>query len=304
MIRYLAAVSGIALLDSLPGGRRAYHRLGELTQANHRGYELPLLRAGIKTVKQSLAQTGQGDRVLDLGTGWYFKDALLYALTGRFKVTAFDIRDLARMRYVQNYLSLLEEHAEEISIAWQLPLEVLTERLSDWAQHDTLEALLAAAGIERVISVPGCLPIEDEALSFASSYCVLPHVPPALLTEELNQLHRCLRPGGHMLHLIGYEDHFSFYDQGMSPFTHYRFEDRTYRLLFESSLKYQNRLLWPDFRERFTSAGFSVVNETGIVAEDRIEEMESLRPDLPDRFRAYPSEELAKTHSWVLLRKE
>ncbi len=303
MIRYLAAATGIALLDRIPGGTRIYRRLGELTQAKRRGYELPLLRAGIRTVQQSLELTDPGDRIMDLGTGWYFKDALLYALAGRFEVVAYDVRDLARMGYVHNYLDLLAAHADEIGQAWELPVRPIRERLDDWRRCDKLESLLTAAGIERIVGPADCMPIRDESLSHISSYCVLPHVPLALLTEELRELHRCLRPGGHMLHLIGYEDHLSFYDQRVKPFSYYRFEDRTYRLLFESSLKYQNRLLWPDFRDLFESAGFTVLEETGLIDDNHLAAIERLQPELPKRFRRHPVRELAKTHSWALLRK-
>lgn len=303
MIRYIAAIGAISVLARLPGGGRVYRKIGEFTQRNTRGFELSLMRAGINVVKEALHHVEAGERVLDLGTGWYYKDALLYALTGRFSVTAFDVQNLARWRYVKNYLGLLDQHVSELADAWQLSSSILRGRLADWQSCDSLGELRDAAAIELLQGPAPGLPIADESVAFVSSYCVLPHISLDVLEAEFLELRRCLRPGGHMHHLIGYEDHYSFFDPQISPFGYYRYSDRSYRLLFQNSLQYQNRLLWPDYMNLFDRHGFRLVREVSNVSGADLEEIEKLKRDFDPRFREYSDENLAKRHSRVLLEK-
>ena len=105
-----------------------------------------------------------------------------------------------------------------------------------------------------------------------------------------------------MVHLIGYEDHYSFFDPAVSPFRYYRYGDRSYRLLFENSLQYQNRLLWPDFAAAVERHGLVISEEVTDIAAADLRAVRQMKHQFAARFQTYSDDVLARRHSRVMLK--
>lgn len=302
MLRYLGFATAEKVLSALPGGEWLYRELGEVANRRCRGFELDLMREGVEAVAACLKRVRRGARVLDLGTGWHHKDALLYALTGHYQVIAYDVHDLVRPVYLRNYLALLDRCLPELALAWALPETTMRERLDAWRDFDAVADLRARAGIEMIVSPEAEMPFDDDSLGFVSSYCVLPHIEPWLLERELRALTRALGPEGCMQHMLGYADHHSFRDRRVSRLQHLRYSACCHRLLLESRLQYQNRWLWSDYQRLFDALGLEVLDERSDLTEQRLAHARRMQPTLAPRFRDYPLEDLAREHSTVLLR--
>jgi hypothetical protein len=85
---------------------------------------------------------------------------------------------------------------------------------------------------------------------------------------------------------IDLSDHYSHFDDSLSPYNFLRYSDRTWSRL-NSSLLHQNRLRRPDYVSAFERAGFTVV------AEKPWRPGDELPDDLAPRFRSYDPEDLA-----------
>jgi hypothetical protein len=112
---------------------------------------------------------------------------------------------------------------------------------------------------------------------------------------------RLLKPNGLATHQIDYQDHYSYFDGGISAFNFLRYSDREWSR-YNPSLMYQNRLRHRDHLDLIRGAGFEILDEQrrGATAEDCA--IVGALP-LAERFRVYPAEQLAIRSAFVVARK-
>jgi hypothetical protein len=104
-----------------------------------------------------------------------------------------------------------------------------------------------------------------------------------------------------MSSLIDYQDHYSYFDKGISAYNFLQYSDKAWTF-FSPTLNYQNRLRHRDYLDLFREAGFEVVEERlkeGTEADlNAIEQL-----PLAKRFRKYSLPELAVRNALTVVRK-
>jgi hypothetical protein len=262
-----AAVAGAARLFSLsPGTRRAYRVLGNRYEGRKR------VRAGLppRYVERARVLLGlcerhralrDGDRVLELGTGWVHWEGTTLALFHDVEVVLFDVVDNRLGDAYRRYLSQLGPALNRIGEACPHRLDRarrLLGELQDAASFDEAYRLLGAT---YALEPSGDLAhFPEGTFSLVVSTDVLEHVARAHLPRTLAETHRTLRPGGHAIHYIDLADHISYFTG--APRKHYlRYSERAWRCLFENDVQHINRVQRPDWLRMVAEAGFEVVQE-------------------------------------------
>jgi len=124
------------------------------------------------------------------------------------------------------------------------------------------------------------------SVDVVTSTSTLEHIPEDDLVPLLAECRRLLRPDGVLSSRIDLSDHYSHFDDSLSPYNFLRYSDRRWNLL-NSSLLHQNRLRRPDYVAAFEQAGFAVVGEKPWRPDV------ALPNDLAPRFRSYEPEDVA-----------
>src|SRR5262249_35518772 len=100
------------------------------------------------------------------------------------------------------------------------------------------------------------LPFEDNRADVVLSNLVLPHIPPAALSEVIRETARVLRPGGLALHRLNLHDEYATADPRRGALDFLSYSRRTWDLFFNHSIKYNNRLRYTHYMKLFGEAGF------------------------------------------------
>jgi SAM-dependent methyltransferase len=87
----------------------------------------------------------------------------------------------------------------------------------------------------------------------------LEHFRPTDLEFLFTQIRRVLVPGGLGSHIVDHRDHYWHYDKSIHCFHHLTFSDNEWEALSRGRKAYRNRLLEPDYVNRFEDTGFEVL---------------------------------------------
>jgi SAM-dependent methyltransferase len=214
----------------------------------------------------------------EFGAGWDLAIPLSYAALGVGRQVLVDIRPSARVELVNETIALLERQVGPLGGPVS-SLDELEERvgISYLAPRDA-----RATGLEA------------ESIDFVTSTDVCEHIPEDDLAQIFRECRRLLRPGGAISCRIDLQDHYSYFDPGLSRYHFLRFSDRAWRVV-NSPLHFQNRLREPDYRRLVESAGLEIVSWTPSGPSDEgLAELEAM--ELAPRFRnGYTPRELGVT---------
>lgn len=224
----------------------------------------------------------------EFGAGWDLAVPLAYAMLGVGRQVLVDIRPSARLELVNDSIASFERLRAELEAEAGrelrppggpvLALKELEPRfgIRYLAPCDARDTGLPAGSIELVTSTDTC-----------------EHIPEADLAAIFRECRRLLRPGGVFSCRIDLQDHYAYFDPGLSRYNFLRFSDRAWRLV-NSPLHYQNRLRSPDYMRLVREAGFEIlVERPSGPSEDGLAELEAL--PLAPRFRGYGPDELGVT---------
>jgi SAM-dependent methyltransferase len=224
----------------------------------------------------------------EFGAGWDLAIPLAYAMLGVGRQVLVDIRPSARLELVNDSIASFDRLRAELEAEAGrelrplggpvLALKELEPRfgIRYLAPCDARDTGLPAGSIELVTSTDTC-----------------EHIPEADLAAIFRECRRLLRPGGVFSCRIDLQDHYAYFDPGLSRYNFLRFSDRAWRLV-NSPLHYQNRLRSPDYMRLVREAGFEIlVERPSGPSEDGLAELEAL--PLAPRFRGYGPDELGVT---------
>jgi SAM-dependent methyltransferase len=224
----------------------------------------------------------------EFGAGWDLAVPLAYAMLGVGRQVLVDIRPSARLELVNDSIASFERLRAELEAEAGrelrplggpvLALKELEPRfgIRYLAPCDARDTGLPAGSIELVTSTDTC-----------------EHIPEADLAAIFRECRRLLRPGGVFSCRIDLQDHYAYFDPGLSRYNFLRFSDRAWRLV-NSPLHYQNRLRSPDYMRLVREAGFEIlVERPSGPSEEGLAELEAL--PLAPRFRGYGPDELGVT---------
>jgi SAM-dependent methyltransferase len=304
MLAYYTWAVGEKALSHFPGGKYIYRGVSKVVNAGDRSKRrLVGTPTSYRLVRKARELTPPGGTVLDVGTGWHHHEGFLLYLCGDYKIYLFDVEDKASIDYIKTYIQHLLDNVDEVVRELGVDADVVRRKL---------QPLLALSREEIYRACNFTLCITDQtnqpflpvgSVDFMVSNCVLTHIPPPILQPELAALRLMLKPHGLMYMMIGHDDHWSFHDHSVNQFNYYRYPDKFYSRLFDTSFEYQNRMVKSEWMPVFTAAGLKVVDYWGRVTEESRQDIRNL-PHIDERFSRYSLDELATVHSYFLLRPD
>lgn len=259
MLRYLGAASFLKLFSINQQSKKIYRRFGNIIDQDCKNsFHSYSQRGGVLLdlcYRHNVVKTG--DRILELGTGWYHWYALYLRLHYDVKITMFDIWDNRRFNNMKTLISQIQ------------PSNPLLNRILKVQSFDELYELL---NLEYVIDKDGSLSrFPSEQFNCVFSFHTLEHVHRYEVNKEISEINRVLKHGGFSIHQIGLADHLSNYDKKESAKKFLEFPDRTWKRLFENDVQNFNRLQASDWLSLFRNGGFTLIEQkpmdflTGII---------------------------------------
>jgi SAM-dependent methyltransferase len=224
----------------------------------------------------------------EFGAGWDLAIPLAYALLGVERQILVDIRPSARVELIGDTIAVFERLRPELEEKAGRELCALGGAVSSLAELESRFGIRYLAPCDaRDTGLP------EGTVEFVSSTDTCEHIPAADLAAIFAECRRLLRPEGTFSCRIDLQDHYSYFDPGLSRYNFLRFSDRTWGLV-NSPLQYQNRLRASDYLRLVREAGFELVveNPSGPNESGRAE-LETFA--LAERFRGYPIDDLGVT---------
>jgi SAM-dependent methyltransferase len=224
----------------------------------------------------------------EFGAGWDLAIPLAYAQLGVGHQVLIDIRPSARTELVSETISAFERLRPDL------------EEIAGRNLRDLGGPIASLAELEARFGIRYLAPCDARAtglpagsVDFVSSTDTCEHIPAADLAAIFAECRRLLRPGGAFSCRIDLQDHYAYFDSGLSRYNFLRFSDRTWALV-NSPLHFQNRLRAPEYLRLVRDAGLDLVvdNPSGPSEQGRAE-LQAL--PLAERFRGYSPEELGVT---------
>lgn len=267
MIKYVTAATALKLFSISPQTKWMYrllgNTLGQRRRIQHGLDEQYLERAKIileLCEKHHVIQNG--DRLLEIGTGWLPWESTIIRLFYDVEITLFDVWDNRSLGAYKQYFRQLEEiidtELDMNAMQWER-VHSLLQAISKASSFDEIYRLL---GFSYVINPHGTLEqFQDESFAVIFSFNVLEHVDKGILPNFIQDFHRLLKPRGYSIHQIDPGDHLAYYDDSVSRKNYLRYSDKVWKRYFENDVQYFNRVqrsTWLDF---FRQAGFKMLAE-------------------------------------------
>lgn len=184
----------------------------------------------------------------EFGAGWDLAGPLsMYAL-GVTRQHIVDITPCARLELVNGVIAELNRRGGELRRPPGAPLTSLREL------EPRFGIRYRAPADARATALPGV------SVDCIVSTYTMEHIPEPDLRAILAEGRRILKPGGLVLSLIDYQDHYSYRDPSISVYNFLQYSGSQWRW-FNSSLHYQNRLRHSQYQRLFAEAGFEILVE-------------------------------------------
>lgn len=256
------------VFSAIPGGQRLNYLMQRYVQRS-----LPASDERLESYRRvsrkhlenySAMASGRPRDVFEFGSGQSLAVPILLGLEG-CRVMASDVRPLKSDHLVRDMLRRLGAPSlQALGVTHQAPYK-------------------AGEGA----------PAEHFDLIISNS--VLEHVPEPELPALLGECRRILKPAGICSFWVDYQDHWSYFDKGLSPHNFLQFSDRIWPL-YNPGLQYQNRLRHSDYIKAFESSGFEVLS-----VEPRLGEAPSMQ--IAEKFARYRANDLSILGAWFVLAK-
>jgi SAM-dependent methyltransferase len=302
MVKYITTAVALKSFSWNALTRSLYRRLGNQVGNGRRssgkmpGYYVERVKRILRLQKQYKI-VRDGDRIIELGTGWLHWEALTLRLFYDIEAVLFDVWDNRQLGGLKNYIRQLgpmlsngcELSAEELQRAQCLIETIL--------KVESFAELYKLLGFQYVVESSGSLAqFPSGSFQLVVSGGVLEHVKREALPMLIGETRRILKPGGWAVHSIDTADHLEHYDRKVSPKMYLSFSEQTWARLFENEVQYINRIQRGEWLELFKPNGFELIEE-----EARRIDISSL--SLADRYLHMDKRDLECTVLKLALRK-
>lgn len=267
MVKYVAAAAALKAFSAGPQMRSLYRSLGNRV-GNSRRMSGPMPGYYVDRVKRVLRLLSlhgfirDGDRIIELGTGWLHWEALTLRLLFDVEAVLFDVWDNRQLGGLKNYVGQLVpllKDGLDLSRAQRRRAVAIAEQV---VRVDSFEELYALLNFTYVIDSEGSLrQFPENAFQLVVSGGVLEHVKREGLAELADATYRILKPGGWALHSIDSSDHLSHYDESVCKKKYLSYSESTWKYLFANEVQYINRMQRGEWLELFAASGFQMVEE-------------------------------------------
>jgi len=225
----------------------------------------------------------------EFGAGWDLASPLAFWSNGIERQVLVDVRDLLRLRTLNHTIALFDRISTPLRRRPRGQLAAVSELETRFGIYYRAPCDARATGLPA------------QSLDCVTSSNTLEHIPEAEIRAILRECHRCLRDDGVMSFLIDYQDHYSYFDQGISGYNFLQYSDRSWSY-YNPSLHYQNRLRHKDYLALFEDTGWEILEERRHPVSDQ-DLAAVARIRLAERFQPYSPGELAVRDATLVLRK-
>jgi SAM-dependent methyltransferase len=267
MIKYVSTAVALKCFSSTPLTRSFYRSLGNRV-GNKRRSAGPMPGYYVERVKRMLRLQRQhgivedGDRIMELGTGWLHWEALTLRLFYDIKAVLFDVWDNRQLGGLKNYVGQLGPMLNEGFDLSASDLKRAQSLVAAILKVESFDELYKLLDFEYMVQSSGSLAeFQPESFQLVVSGGVLEHVNRAALPTLISEMRRILKPGGWAVHSIDTADHLEHYDRKVSPKMYLSFSEWTWRLLCENDVQYINRVQRGEWLALFMANGFELIEE-------------------------------------------
>lgn len=256
-----------------------------------------------------MAQQGSpvGKVFFEVGTGWSPMVPIAYWLMGADRIITIDLNPYLKEELVAEHLRCIADEQDKIAALFgDLMVGERFQALLELANRPawTLNQLLDLCRIDYVApGDAGQTGLPDSHVDFHTSFTVLEHIPPDVLSKIFMEGNRITRDNGLFVHYVDYSDHFSHADKRISAINFLQFSDDVWASYADNRYMYMNRLRHDDFLALYERAGHQIVDVEPSV--DRLAEqlLQTGALKLDSRFESKTKDVLAITGAWIVTRQ-
>lgn len=276
MIRYFMIACALKLFSLSVQTKKLYRFLGNTLGARKRA-RAGLPKSYIDRAKWILSVferhkiEHEGIRLLELGTGWVHWESTILRLFYNAQFTLFDVWDNRQLGAFKTYVSELHDLlGREIGVLGLRHGEV-RDLLEAIAAVNSFAELYHLLGFEYIVEPTGTLRTLEQGIYDACfSVNVLEHVNRTIAPEYVKDLYSLLKPGGYSFQVIDISDHLANYDRSVCRKNYLKYSDAVWRLCFENSVQYFNRIQRGEWLCLFRQAGFELLEEESLFQPVRV----------------------------------
>jgi len=277
MIKYFFACILLKVFSSNSLTIKAYKKLTE-TYGQRRKINLGLTNnhinqfALISNISDDKNIINNGDKILEIGTGWtpwlatmitFFKDAEVYLV---------DIIDNRRLPLYKSYINSFKEKIinNKIQLKSEKEKGKICSILSDLSEMKKWNDIYEYLNFTYILSPSGSFEVfENESFNLLISWDVLEHIKPNSIEYLTNNFYRILKPNSFSIHQIDYSDHYYYYDKTVSIKQYLKYSDRIWHTFFQNEVQYFNRLQSSDWIKHFHKCNFKLIKEESIESREK-----------------------------------
>lgn len=290
-MKYITIAAALKLFSSCSVMKSVYRSLGnkfgseKRLKSNVPNYYIDRVKRYVNLNKKYRV-FNDGDRILELGTGWVHWEALSIRLFFDIEAFLFDVWDNRQLDVLKQYCIFLRDSIDsEIDIDPRRKEHALylIEAINSTSSFEDLYKLV---GFKYFIDPKGKLNIfGNESFNVIVSAGVLEHINKNFVAEYVHEFYRLLKPGGYSIHSVNMADHLSYYDSSASPKNYLKYSDTIWKVFFENEVQYFNRIQKAEWLKLFKEAGLILIEE-----ESNYTDLSKVR--VRGRYRAMEREDL------------
>ena len=250
-----------AILAS-PGGARLYRYLTYRvlgTQHGMAGKWFRVMPNHVRVLQEKLGDEARHARLWCYDSGTTPAAAFAAALVCDEPCLLTDRNDRLADTYLGTSRTILAEKGRELAEISRAPDRRLEEvRKLVASCRGSLEAIRALGMEYSPNHDAACSPEWEGRIGLIFSAGTLEHYTPEEVGRELARMHRALRPGGILSHVIDHRDHRWHADKSISPLLHLTLTSEEYKRRFGNALDYHNRWMQSDWVKAMEDHGFAV----------------------------------------------
>lgn len=296
------------VLGWMPGGDELHfqlqRRFGGLRDFNR---EFDIKVSDWEIMVARLAESGipvSGQRLFEIGSGWYPTFPLACYLAGAKRVVSVDLNRHMRPKLLLACAQRLGQCVTQIAKAVDGDVGEIRARHARMLEKLTTSGNLAAA-TDGVVEYHA--PMDATRTGFAEnqfdcifSNSVLEHVPPDVIDAMYVEALRILDANGVMFHSVNCGDHYAYVDRSIHQLHYLRYSDAQWTR-WNNAFLYQNRMRAHVFVERAEDLGFQILLNTAKPSELRMQQLAST--PVHAQFAGIPPERLCITSVDFIARK-
>jgi SAM-dependent methyltransferase len=267
MLKYLATAVALKAFSTTRLTRSWYRSIGN-RKGNQRRAEGPMPGYYADRLKWVLRLQKQyeivrdGDRILELGTGWLHWEALTLRLFYDIEAVLFDVWDNRQFGALKNYFRQLSPMLNEGFDLTGEEIRRARSVIERIVAAESFDALYQSLGFSYIVESSGSLArLPANTFRLVISGGVLEHVNRSALSDLISETQAVLRGGGWAVHSIDVADHLEHYDRSVSPKFYLSLPEGVWKTLCENKVQYINRVQRKEWLDLFQSSGFTLVDE-------------------------------------------